>query len=825
MSNKNMSHNRSNKWNVQLPTRYNDHVMSNVSQNRMNSEQNKKNNEVRVNFAENDKESNDRMMNKLGDEANKLGNLNIRYADINGINANKPVDNGYEVLSSDKEGLESDKECLEDVSQVDKQNELSSKNIDKARLNVNDENRTKNREEVMVFDEEMVKIGSKKFGYKEIIDNGNGSWLFKFTMEDRLNEVAAKSPWMVHGKPLMVYKWDPGIGLDKVEPKVILVWVKLHNMPIEAWTNNGISAIASCLGKLKIMDSMKTYVCKSGMGRIKFARVLVEIKVVKGLKEEIELQYMDKDQAVKGTKKIKVEYDRKPPICNHCNVFGHSFDKCSKRTKTMEEIAIETEENNKKNEGDKGKDNSNIEKSFEAELTPLRVELQAINKGKVVKNSNRFSVLRGINDDIQQELNMLKDKMIVDKYLNLKLQPNNDEIKDWSQEMIKYFKRAWDANREKEENKRMYEMKVLYAANSGMERRELWNELHVAKLSTNGVPWTLMGDFNVTLNVGGHSFSRSSVDGDMEDFIDCVNNIEVADMCKTEMHFTWIKSPKKHCTSVMKKLDRIMANEDFVAEYNQAYDVFHPFLVSDHSLAVLILPQGMEKKGSHLSLLTLLLIKRTFWLLLKTAQLEVNEDPFNAAKKAIASKIMDKYNVAVNDKNKVGIIMEGDKVATEFVSHFENFLGQASQVSKDDGNDGVEVFVESVKVIKASLDKYSNVTWLKPNMSKSTIFFGNVDIGERNIILDIIPFQIGTFPMRYLRVPLITKILGKDECKQLVDKVKQKVGDWKNKFISYAGRVQLIASVLGSMQVYWAYVFLLSMSVVKDIEKVLNGFL
>ncbi|GKD05715.1 hypothetical protein Tco_1180689, partial [Tanacetum coccineum] len=45
---------------------------------------------------------------------------------------------------------------------VDKQNELSSKNIDKARLNVNDENRTKNREEVMVFDEEMVKIGSKK---------------------------------------------------------------------------------------------------------------------------------------------------------------------------------------------------------------------------------------------------------------------------------------------------------------------------------------------------------------------------------------------------------------------------------------------------------------------------------------------------------------------------------------------------------------------------------------------------------------------------------------------------------------------------------------
>ncbi|GKG12380.1 hypothetical protein Tco_0346617, partial [Tanacetum coccineum] len=58
-----------------------------------------------------------------------------------------------------------------------------------------------------------------------------------------------------------------------------------------------------------------------------------------------------------------------------------------------------------------------------------------------------------------------------------------------------------------------------------------------------------------------------------------------------------------------------------------------------------------------------------------------------------------------------------------------------------------------------------------------------------------------------------------------VDKVKSKVGDWKNKFLSYAGRVQLIASVLSSMHIYWASVFLLPKSTVKDIERVLKGFL
>ena len=58
-----------------------------------------------------------------------------------------------------------------------------------------------------------------------------------------------------------------------------------------------------------------------------------------------------------------------------------------------------------------------------------------------------------------------------------------------------------------------------------------------------------------------------------------------------------------------------------------------------------------------------------------------------------------------------------------------------------------------------------------------------------------------------------------------MDKVKTKVNDWKNKLLSYAGRVQLIASVLGSMRIYWASIFLLPISTVKDIEKVLKGFL
>lgn len=83
----------------------------------------------------------------------------------------------------------------------------------------------------------------------------------------------------------------------------------------------------------------------------------------------------------------------------------------------------------------------------------------------------------------------------------------------------------------------------------------------------------------------------------------------------------------------------------------------------------------------------------------------------------------------------------------------------------------------------------------------------------------MLPLQVGKLPVKYLGVPLITKRLGLNECKQLVDKVKTKVGDWKNKFLSYAGRLQLVAYVLATMQLFWASVFLIPKRSVKDVEK------
>nr|GEX77154.1 RNA-directed DNA polymerase, eukaryota, reverse transcriptase zinc-binding domain protein [Tanacetum cinerariifolium] len=67
--------------------------------------------------------------------------------------------------------------------------------------------------------------------------------------------------------------------------------------------------------------------------------------------------------------------------------------------------------------------------------------------------------------------------------------------------------------------------------------------------------------------------------------------------------------------------------------------------------------------------------------------------------------------------------------------------------------------------------------------------------------------------------------IGVKDCKCLIDKVKTRIYDWKNKSMTYAGRAQLIVSLLASIQVYWASVLKFPKAVIKDIERAFKGVL
>ena len=131
----------------------------------------------------------------------------------------------------------------------------------------------------------------------------------------------------------------------------------------------------------------------------------------------------------------------------------------------------------------------------------------------------------------------------------------------------------------------------------------------------------------------------------------------------------------------------------------------------------------------------------------------------------------------------------------------------------------------SARVIKAALDDFYSVSGLKASMEKSQIFFSCVKPNMRRIILGILPFDIGKIPFKYLGIPMCVNMLFKRDCFALVDKIKLRVCNWKNKMLSFAGRLQLINSVLTSIHVYWASIFKIPIATIREIEMICRNFL
>ncbi|GJV40442.1 RNA-directed DNA polymerase, eukaryota, reverse transcriptase zinc-binding domain protein [Tanacetum coccineum] len=231
----------------------------------------------------------------------------------------------------------------------------------------------------------------------------NGCYMFKFRDEMGMNAVLEKGPWTVRNKSLFVQKWSSEIGMNKVEPK---------KLPC---------AMASSLGKPILMDNMTATMCHKGTENISYARVLVEIDSEKKLKNEIEIQYVDKCKNVKGNKKFKllmIGNHLSVPIAksgNYANAKNNQYskkqsngfgrmDKPKNRKKEYKKKQANADANVKSKEENKWKVGENV-------------------VDEIRKSSNKYSVLDSLPEDNDQELIMLKGRMIIDKYSNEKVQP------------------------------------------------------------------------------------------------------------------------------------------------------------------------------------------------------------------------------------------------------------------------------------------------------------------------------------------------------------------------------------------------------------------
>ncbi|GJV05570.1 hypothetical protein Tco_1343226 [Tanacetum coccineum] len=120
-----------------------------------------------------------------------------------------------------------------------------------------------------------------------------------------------------------------------------------------------------------------------------------------------------------------------------------------------------------------------------------------------------------------------------------------------------------------------------------------------------------MGDFNVALNIADSHSGSPQMNLAMIEFKDCVYNIEVMDINSTGLHFTW-NQKLKDGDGVLKKLDRIMGNIEFIDSFPGAHAIFQPYRISDHSLAVLKIPTLTSTKPKPFKLFNFIMFKSKF---------------------------------------------------------------------------------------------------------------------------------------------------------------------------------------------------------------------
>ncbi|WOL17301.1 hypothetical protein Cni_G26092 [Canna indica] len=131
--------------------------------------------------------------------------------------------------------------------------------------------------------------------------------------------------------------------------------------------------------------------------------------------------------------------------------------------------------------------------------------------------------------------------------------------------------------------------------------------------------------------------------------------------------------------------------------------------------------------------------------------------------------------------------------------------------------------LDSVKKIFKDFEKF---TGLSVNFEKSSIFYPKSTSRECIAhISSIMNIRAGSFPFKYLGTQIFPRRPPNQIQKQLVDSINAKLSTWQAKFLSQAGRLVLIKSVLSSMPLHSLAVTWASSSTIDKIEICMRKFL
>ncbi|XP_019082529.1 PREDICTED: uncharacterized protein LOC109125390 [Camelina sativa] len=142
--------------------------------------------------------------------------------------------------------------------------------------------------------------------------------------------------------------------------------------------------------------------------------------------------------------------------------------------------------------------------------------------------------------------------------------------------------------------------------------------------------------------------------------------------------------------------------------------------------------------------------------------------------------------------------------------------------------DDVKIFFDggssSLHGITETLEDFAGWSGLTMNREKTKLFLAGINDME-SLAIASYGFPRAALPIRYLGLPLMCRKLKVTEYAPLVEKIRGKFLSWAVKSLSFAGRLQLIASIISSIVVFWISTFKIPIRCVREIESLCSRFL
>ncbi|CAA7053093.1 unnamed protein product [Microthlaspi erraticum] len=131
----------------------------------------------------------------------------------------------------------------------------------------------------------------------------------------------------------------------------------------------------------------------------------------------------------------------------------------------------------------------------------------------------------------------------------------------------------------------------------------------------------------------------------------------------------------------------------------------------------------------------------------------------------------------------------------------------------------------SLTGIKEVMESFRGLCGLEMNPAKSEIFFGGYFDIEVAVLSGLVGFKVGSFPTRYLGLPLNPRRITLATLQPFIEKVTSKLQSWTSKTLSFAGKIRLVSSGIYGMVNFWSYVFSLPKMFYAKIDSLCAAFL